>query len=72
MQNSSERSRKHRLGLRASGYRQVQVWVPDARRQEFSDECVRQVEQVNASDGKDLLIFSMMDMALTDLFKVKE
>ncbi|RCL02119.1 MAG: hypothetical protein JSC188_000441 [Candidatus Tokpelaia sp. JSC188] len=72
MQKSSERTQKHRLGLRTAGYRQVQIWVPDVRRQEFADECLRQVERVNASDGKDREISSMMDMALTNLSKGTE
>ncbi len=44
MQTSSisERVQKHRAGLRASGLRPVQIWVPDTRREGFAQECRRQ------------------------------
>ena len=37
-----ERVRRHRAGLRAAGLRPVQIWVPDARREGFAEECRRQ------------------------------
>ena len=67
MLTSSNRVQKHRQGLRAAGYRQVQVWVPDVRRKEFLDECTRQVALVNAADQADSEITSMMDIALENL-----
>jgi len=33
---------RHREGLRAAGLRPVQIWVPDARRPGFTEECRRQ------------------------------
>lgn len=39
---SSHRVQKHRAGLRASGLRPVQIWVPDTRRPGFAEECRRQ------------------------------
>jgi Protein of unknown function (DUF3018) len=39
---TSERVRKHRIALRESGLRPVQIWVPDTRRAGFSHECQRQ------------------------------
>lgn len=38
----TDRVQKHRAGLRAAGMRPVQIWVPDTRRKDFSDECRRQ------------------------------
>lgn len=38
----SDRVQKHRTGLRASGLRPVQIWVPDTRRAGFAEECCRQ------------------------------
>lgn len=38
----SMRVQKHRDGLRASGLRPIQIWVPDTRKKGFSDECHRQ------------------------------
>lgn len=42
MSNVAERVRRHRAELRASGLRPIQIWVPDARRPGFADECRRQ------------------------------
>ena len=39
---SAERVQKHRAGLRASGLRPVQIWVPDTRSSGFTNECRRQ------------------------------
>jgi len=33
---------KNRAALRKSGLRQVQIWLPDTRRQGFAAECRRQ------------------------------
>jgi len=38
----SQRVQKHRDGLRAAGLRPVQIWVPDTRRDDFAQECLRQ------------------------------
>ena len=38
----SERVQKHRDAMRAAGFRPVQIWVPDVRRQGFAAECRRQ------------------------------
>ena len=38
----SDRVRRHRVGLRAAGFRPVQIWVPDTRREGFAEECRRQ------------------------------
>ncbi|MGZ5075051.1 MAG: antitoxin MazE family protein [Methylobacter sp.] len=40
--NVATRVQKHRAGLRASGLRPVQIWVPDTRSSDFADECRRQ------------------------------
>lgn len=42
----SDRVQKHRTGLRASGLRPIQIWVPDTRRPGFADECRRQSGQL--------------------------
>lgn len=42
MSKVAERVRRHREELRASGLRPIQIWVPDARRPGFADECRRQ------------------------------
>lgn len=40
--STSERVQKHRAGLRESGLRPVQIWMPDTRRAGFAEECQRQ------------------------------
>jgi hypothetical protein len=41
-QSISVRVQKHRDGLRASGLRPIQIWVPDTRKRGFKKECYRQ------------------------------
>ena len=40
--NMAHRVKQHRDGLRASGLRPLQIWVPDTRRPGFAEECRRQ------------------------------
>jgi hypothetical protein len=54
----SHRVQKHRAGLRASGLRPVQIWVPDTRRPGFAEECRRQSRLLRADpDEQDILQF---------------
>ena len=48
--STSARVQKHRLALRESGLRPVQIWVPDTRRAGFAEECRRQ-SQLLQGDG---------------------
>ncbi|MFD0759368.1 antitoxin MazE family protein [Arthrobacter ulcerisalmonis] len=45
-----DRVARHRLAMRARGFRQIQMWVPDARSLEFKREAKRQAKAVAASD----------------------
>jgi len=63
----SERVKKHRDALRASGLRPVQIWVPDTRRPGFAEECRRQSLVVAAADAADADLNVFMDAALADL-----
>lgn len=63
----SERVRKRRDALRASGLRPVQIWVPDTRRAGFAQECRRQSRIVAEADARDRELQDFMDAALTDL-----
>ena len=40
--STSTGMQKNRAALRKSGLRQVQIWLPDTRRQGFAAECRRQ------------------------------
>jgi hypothetical protein len=42
MSETAQRVQKHRMNLRKSGLRPVQIWVPDTRRKGFAAECRRQ------------------------------
>jgi hypothetical protein len=54
----SRRVQKHRAGLRASGLRPVQIWVPDTRKPGFAEECRRQSRLLQADpDEQDILQF---------------
>ncbi|WP_105429383.1 antitoxin MazE family protein [Neorhizobium sp. T6_25] len=63
----SERVRKRRENLRASGLRPVQIWVPDTRRPGFAEECHRQSRLVAAADAADPDLMKFLDEALADL-----
>ena len=61
------RVQKHRAGLRASGLRPVQIWVPDTRRPDFAEECRRQSKLVAQADQADVEMMEFMDKALSDV-----
>ncbi len=44
--STSARVQKHRMALRESGLRPVQIWVLDTRRAGFAEECRRQSQLV--------------------------
>lgn len=64
--NAASRVQKHRAGLRASGLRPVQIWVPDSRRPDFAAECRRQSRLASAADQADAELSGFMDAALAD------
>ncbi|GAA1764128.1 hypothetical protein GCM10009712_10810 [Pseudarthrobacter sulfonivorans] len=41
---------RHRIAMRQRGFRQMQMWVPDARTEEFKREAQRQAQAVAAAD----------------------
>ncbi len=47
-QSTRERVNVYRAKLRSSGLRPVQIWVPDARRPGFAEECRRQSRLLDA------------------------
>ena len=61
------RVQKRRDALRMAGLRPVQIWVPDTRRPDFSDECRRQSRLVAEADSKDHALEQFMEEALADL-----
>jgi antidote-toxin recognition MazE-like antitoxin len=40
--NRHENVRRYRERMRALGFRQIQLWVPDTRSAQFAEECRRQ------------------------------
>ena len=65
--NIADRVSKHRAGLRASGLRPVQLWVPDTRVPEFATECQRQSKLVAKADRADLALMEFLDEAMVDM-----
>jgi hypothetical protein len=45
-----DRVARHRLAMRERGFRQIQMWVPDARTEEFRREAQRQARLIAATD----------------------
>lgn len=63
----SERVQRRREALRAAGLRPVQIWVPDARRPGFAEECRRQSLAAARADAADTDLDAFLDAALEDL-----
>lgn len=53
MATNTERVQRHRLALRASGMRPVQIWVPDTRSSAFAAECLRQSQSLQQDPLED-------------------
>ena len=45
-----DRVARHRAAMRERGFRQIQMWVPDVRTEEFKREARRQALAVAAAD----------------------
>ena len=67
MATVAKRVQKHRMNLRKSGLRPVQIWVPDTRRPGFAEECRRQAFVVAAADAADPDLGGFLDAALAGL-----
>jgi hypothetical protein len=65
----NQRVRKRRQTLRDAGLRPLQIWVPDARRPGFAEECRRQAQMVARADTADPDMLALMDATLADLDK---
>ena len=61
-----ERVHKRLAALREAGFRPVQIWVADARRPGFSEECRRQGQVAAKADLADPDLLEVMDAALAD------
>jgi len=60
-----DRVKKYRDNMRNLGLRPVQIWVPDTRKENFSQECQRQSRLIAQSEMEEVLVF--MDDALGDV-----
>ena len=70
MADVNARVQKHRDALRMAGLRPVQLWVPDTRRPDFTEECRRQsrlAAQAEIADLADTDLQQVMDDALADI-----
>ncbi|GFO57659.1 antitoxin MazE [Geomonas sp. Red276] len=62
MQPGKQRVQSHRQKLRAAGFKQVQIWVPDPNAPGFAEECRRQslLVQQDPKNLEDLEAFSSL------------
>ena len=67
MAHVNSRVQKHRDALRMAGLRPVQIWVPDTRRPDFTEECRRQSRLAAETDKTDADLQHFMDEALADV-----
>ncbi len=58
---------KYRESLRSSGLRPVQIWVPDTRTENFSNECQRQCLLAAQSDKTDRELANLMEIAVNEI-----
>lgn len=63
----NQRVRRHREGLRESGLRPVQLWVPDTRQPGFQKECRRQSRLVAKADRADGELMVLIEAAAAEL-----
>ncbi len=64
---AAERTKRYRQRMRARGFRLVQLWVQDARRPGFLEECRRQSARCAQSDAEDPDLDAWMDRAAADI-----
>lgn len=67
MAHVNSRVQKHRNALRMAGLRPVQIWVPDTRRPDFTEECRHQSRLAAQADMADADVQNFMDEALADV-----
>jgi len=67
MAHVNSRVQKHREALHMAGLRPVQIWVPDTRRPDFTEECRRQCLLVTQADSADLAMQQLMEEALAEV-----
>ncbi|MBJ6727517.1 antitoxin MazE family protein [Geomesophilobacter sediminis] len=60
MQANKQRVHNYRQKLRAAGFKQVQIWVPDPKAPGFAEECQRQslLAQRDVNNLEDLEAFA--------------
>ncbi|WP_438753668.1 antitoxin MazE family protein [Pararhizobium sp. O133] len=68
----NERVQQRRDVMRAAGLRPLQIWVPDARKAGFADECRRQSVLIALAEASDEDMAGFMDAALVDLHGIDE
>ena len=62
----SLRVQKHRASLRASGLRLVQIWLPDRRREGFTEECRRQSISLRKDPHEKKILEELANIADTE------
>ena len=63
----NDRVNKHRTALRMAGLRPAQIWVPDTRRPDFAEECLKQSRLATEADAADHATHRLMHQAMSEL-----
>ncbi len=65
--SNAQRVQRHRLALRASGLRPLQIWVPDTKSPSFKAQVSQQSKLVCLADDRDHDLMEFLDNALIDV-----
>lgn len=65
-QTANNRARQYRQRMRAQGFRQINLWVPDTHAPDFAATC-RQQSRLAATSDRSEGILDELDAALEDI-----
>ena len=61
--STKERVAAYRRRMKERGYREIRLWVPDVRSEEFRRYCRESAQQINEADRKDGIMDELEEMA---------
>jgi hypothetical protein len=63
----NDRVKKYRNNMRALGLRPVQIWVPDTKKSDFSETCLKQSRLIADTEKNDQTLHSTIEDAWLDI-----
>jgi hypothetical protein len=63
----NDRVKKYRNNMRALGLRPVQIWVPDTKKSDFSEACLKQSRLIADTEKNDQTLHSTIEDAWLDI-----